>query len=294
MKYHLITALFCLTATQITYAQDTYLPITVDGRETVELGTVCDGGGGNVHLLQGDTLLNGQTYKILYLKRCSSSEPLITGFLRSNETNSKLWHYDGEMERLIMDLDLEVGDRYVYIYSEISEQELEVIAIEEIDGRRTLTLDWFVGGCLFGPENGPLTFTEGVGPNNGLSGFLDFFILHCSKDDSGAFYQNPFTTLERDCSEIECLDIETSTSDPLGTDQEFFTIQTISADYLQLFCHQQLDIRVLNLQGQEVAKHNFGPGHQQLQLSHLPAGPYIVIAHKRGHQFQSKKFIKPG
>ena len=137
----------------------TYFKITME---------VFDAAYGGVELrLDGDSVVNNLTYKKVYFY--NSIRDLV-GLMREDSLGSKAWFYgrnDSE-ERLIMDLDLNVGDTF-----DISSQffyytgeDLAIVdSVTTWNGRRVITFSGNFGGGFISQR---LKFIEGVGPNASL------------------------------------------------------------------------------------------------------------------------------
>ncbi len=137
----------------------TYFKITME---------VFDAAYGGVELrFEGDSVVNNITYKKVYFY--NSIRDLV-GLMREDSLSSKAWFYGSNdtAERLIMDLDLNVGDTFdissPFFY--YSEEDLAIVdSVTTWNGRKVITFSGKFGGGFISQR---LKFIEGVGPNASL------------------------------------------------------------------------------------------------------------------------------
>lgn len=162
----------------------------------------------NTYAMFKDTVINGLDYKIScsynggVIGVCGWLYPsIITGFMREDTTQGKVWYYAIGMnsmfntdttEQLIADFSLQVGDTFtVWNPSNTTHEDKLVDSIWTANGRRHVRVDF---APYFNLEK--LTFIEGVGSN--FSPFYqfnsDYNLCPClaewKKDASVAFSQN--------------------------------------------------------------------------------------------------------
>ena len=153
---HLLTSLYCNSQYQSIITQDSTSWSLRHEIWDVPIGE---------KFVLGDTItLNNELYNKTYL------ENTLLGYFREDTTSGKAWYWghSDSSEHLIMDLSLNIGD--TFLVKMFSDTNVTVTAIDTINGRKTLTLDYHYGGGIISED---LKFIEGVGPNAALFYQLD-------------------------------------------------------------------------------------------------------------------------
>ncbi|MEO0472208.1 MAG: T9SS type A sorting domain-containing protein [Bacteroidota bacterium] len=116
-----------------------------------------------------DTVFNGIAYKQVILTNFSGTNQRLVGFFRENDSHSKAWYWalNEGGERLIMDLDLVVGDSFQVAYQAFNKSNFltrAVVAVDSVQGFKRIR---------FTPSQAdvPLDLIEGVGPSIPLIAF---------------------------------------------------------------------------------------------------------------------------
>lgn len=142
-----------------------------------------------------DTIINNKTYK----KVISYDVPSLqfpsnnTGFLREDSVLGKAWFFSvsDTVERLIMDLSLNLGDSFRVTHTwEFLDSYYPVDSIWVVSGKKHLRVNYDIEGA-----GEKLIFIEGIGTNAGI-GHLDYSYgvsgpyLLCASKDGVSSYQN--------------------------------------------------------------------------------------------------------
>jgi Secretion system C-terminal sorting domain len=149
---------------------------------------------GNPLLIKGDSIVDNKLYHKVYYW----GEEV--GLVRENVLSSKLWFWgenDGE-ERLIMDLDLVVGDTFNAIAPYFSNADIAVVqSIDSIDMRKRIIFDISVGEGYISEQ---LQFIEGIGPNASIlyltNESFDIAQLTCKKYENEELVFHYFPDLD--------------------------------------------------------------------------------------------------
>ena len=139
----------------------TYEPIIAPGQD-IEFNVchpVFDGTIDETYRNLGDTIINNLEYSII-------GDNFFQGFLRQDSTNSKAWFKeDNSDEKLIMDLNMEIGDS-IFIDCEMYGQRFsKAVYIDTVDSRKVIELDYIYPRILATQTDTikyrPLKFIEG-------------------------------------------------------------------------------------------------------------------------------------
>lgn len=181
-----------------------YLDIFEEGKLWISEYNGCDGGN-EILVASKDSIINGLSYHEL-IDSCYGS--MVVGYFRTNDRHSKVWYLADadEEERLIMDLDLELGDEFT-IGRLGNEEVLDVISVDTVDGRKIVSFSLAVEeGCDLQLSDAiKFKFIEGIGPSTSLTYWNNYFgngffedVLHCVYlHDAPIFKESLF---EWDCS----------------------------------------------------------------------------------------------
>jgi hypothetical protein len=283
------------------YSEESYLSIIEDGKAYLQLTTICDVSGGTLLKMDGDTLINGMDYTKAYAIVCDEEEPELLGFLRANETNSKLWFTNAnDEEQLLIDLDLEIGDVFTFPYEfSLGEDSGTVTDIVEVNGRKEIVFDTRGGGCLIGPDEGPVRFIEGIGPTYDIAvseqtpGTVTH-LLHCVTIGDSTIYENIDT---EDLAFYNCLDIDcmpgifTGGSNVLESEPIFEMIYVLGQDKLLITSFQKgVHYFISNVAGNKVAFGEFNLQQNSVSTRGLEKGIYFIYCYAGG-AVQTQKFI---
>jgi hypothetical protein len=221
-------------------------------------------------VIQNSTIQSGVEYNEVYYYGQN------IGLFREDSLSSKAWFWgnnDSE-ERLIMDLDLEVGDTFDvssnYFYGCNGETIAIVESIDSIEGRKRINFNCDNGGGFL---NETFQFIEGVGPNTSLvyltNEEFDLIELTCKKyeNDSLVFHFNPE---EDDCffSTINSNDIE-------KTDYKIFPNPFKESINIKSENNQgEFTIEILNIKGELLIKKQIS-NQSEIKLNNFPTGLYL-------------------
>jgi len=283
------------------YPEESYLPIVEDGKAYLQLTTICDASGGTLLRMGRDTLINGMEYTKAYAIVCDEEVPELLGFLRVNETNSRLWFTNGnDEEQLLMDLDLKIGDQFTFPHEFWGGEENGTVTnIVEVNGRKEIIFDTPGGGCLIGPTEGPVRFIEGIGPTYDIAiGEVELgvatLLLHCVKLEDNIIYENTDTEEINifSCSETDCLPgMLIGGSNSLELEPVFKMIYTAGQD--QLLVHSlQNDVHyfISTTTGKRVFDGGLDLGQNSISTRNLGQGVYFLTCFA-DQAVQTQKFI---
>lgn len=203
MKNLVLYLLICLIFESL-YSQETYYPLIESGKTWY----VLDGGFGgfatNIYKVEGDTIINQHSFKILYH---SNEEFPVTwtkhGYIREDEKKvyySPYSEYDTVFQEpgMVYDFDVELNDTLTitsFAYNYPTEIEIVITSIDSIlieeEYRKKVSF-----ACESIDEN---FWIEGIGSNNGLiePGFYCYIVcptieLLCVKESENVIYHNEY------------------------------------------------------------------------------------------------------
>jgi len=298
--HHLLLTILVLFAASL-HSQESYLPILEDGKAYLQLTIVCDASGGVFLKMEGDTAINNVDYTKVFSIVCDEEEPELVGFLRSNDTNSRLWYTDGEGEdKLLVDMDLEVGDIFTFPYflSFGGSEEIQVVDIVEVNGRKEIIFDTPGGGCLIGPSEGPIRFIEGIGPTYDIVPTiqdLHAMLLHCVKMGDSIVYDNMDTEIIPyfDCMDTDCMpgSIIGSSSSVQVTPLFELPINPSQERLLVNSFVPKATFRITALSGEQLMTGSLNQGQNSIGISELSQGVYLITCYTE-EGMQSLKFVR--
>ena len=196
------------------------------------------------------------------------------GKIRHNEDNSLLYWIapDAEEEKLIMNLNLEIGEEFEFTDDYGHSFTAKVDAIYEESGLKHVQFNYYLGTLLIGqdPYIPKLTFIEGVGPNCGFYRVLPRFFI-CKHNNHELFYSLE-TLYIKNCR------IET----PWGVnnsnkESEINIYPNPAKDRLHLEIKESMNIHaisLINIQGQIIRRYE--PIATQLDISNIAEGFYFI------------------
>lgn len=166
-KRYAFSLLLLLAVSGISLHSQPYLPVLEENKDWALLQTACDLDGGIQAWLEGDSMLDATTYKIVWAVNCGA--PQLSGFLREDTSTGRLWFRENgqSAEKLIMDLSLQEGDAFFFDDASSSPYEIAVDKVEIIDGRRVVFFSKEQINCIT-VEDLPIRFIEGIGPSPGF------------------------------------------------------------------------------------------------------------------------------
>lgn len=163
----LLILLLVVTSIQFSFGQ--FQKTLIQGRSWITHSCAIDDTGNQLKIDGKDTINNLEYFKLVNF--CNSS--VFYGHLREDTIQGKIWYiptYDN-IERLWVDLSLEIGDNF-----DFKNTSGKVSNIEVINGRKHIIFDIKTSnaGCsIASPGNVNLEHIEGFGS---IEGFEDFFI----------------------------------------------------------------------------------------------------------------------
>ncbi len=156
------------------------------------LYSICDYACYETLTVTGDSTINSNSYYKIESSVFSSP----TLYLREDETQGKAWFYDDQNntgEHLLMDLQLELNDTFVFYNMQTNEYEDNIVdSVYFFNNRKHIRLNHVTGSC---GDQVPITFIEGVGTSIGPSFYEHdpLFLLCFYKDGvTETFFEDPF------------------------------------------------------------------------------------------------------
>jgi hypothetical protein len=296
-KTILLFMLFLFIGIKIAVAQETYIPLIVPGNQWNELAE-----NGSlppeyqykrtyITTIGSDTLINNLTYfKLLTAKDALSSEWGITGYIREDFVNQKVYFKPiGKPELLLYDFQVQVGDHILsYDYQlQIEPAEIlntvEVIEFVSIQGK--LHKKVTVRSTLVGDNPDEFTnhtWIEGIGGTDGLlKSHIPFLLPGNDKLSLLCFFQNeelvykPVETGIEDCFVWRYTQGTRIENQPVVISD--YTVQQ-NENILTIFSEKQvkLDVEILNPAGRVLLRNSSEGNVLQMDISRINRGIYIV------------------
>ncbi|HEC43980.1 MAG TPA: T9SS type A sorting domain-containing protein [Bacteroides sp.] len=251
------------------------------------------GSGTDSMVLEGREKIDGKWYKIInYYDLPSKIKLDIVGYLREDVYAGKAWYMANvdPVEKLIMDLSLEVGDSFFVegIWNSYKDYRL-VDSVWKERGRKHVQIDAQINPNFGGLDNGKLTFIEGVGTNIGIGykvfNYTDNFpYLLCSYYFDTKIYQN-------DHPEYHSICILSTTSIDQYSDIPNTTIYpnpTTGVVTLNLNDPHQYRYQIIDPLGRSIES---GVLHDsQIDLSGHPDGIYVITLWSESDRRTQQKF----
>ena len=191
------------------------------------------------------------------------------GLLRESENNDKIWYrnIDSEVEHLIMDLDLEVGDIF-----EIDSEEYQVDMVYVENGNKIIQFDFIPPNCGF---EMPLKFIEGHGPNysfryifSGDTQHLGLLRCHTRDSITDKFYVETFGE--------ECITNETSTKEIKEKDIIVYPNPFVEQFHIEFEESKERSIKLFDLLGRHVYFKNSSDIEIDINTDVLIEGIYML------------------
>ena len=231
-------------------------------------------------------------------------------FIREDTNTGQLFRYTNGTEHLICDMSLAVGDTYTFPYfcdassapwylCSYSEEKVSVAvdSISYIDGRKIIYFQnipdwrsWLYGGSY--PDVFNFCFMEGIGPiygpfghiaSSGTEPFLGL-LLCVEKDDTLAYMTN---------SQLGCYHAEASISEAQINSLKIYPNPVADKLKIEISDPNLLfgKIVMMDVLGREVYLRESFSVSDEIAVSHLPSGVYILQYVVKDKVYQSK-FIK--
>ena len=277
----------------------------LDGNETIVYGT-------HVEEFDGDSVINGVTYKKLWMYYPENPEKrTLEGLIREDASAQKVWAYGNGFEALMYDFDVEIGDTisllsWLHLMKNITAEELEddytivdlvVANIEKVDIAHYNNLKKIT---LFDPRNKDYKFDiyERFGSLRGWlrsdydlvdGGGISFMI--CAFDANNELLFKPVHNNELD--EIEnCYINETKTNVPSVESQVGDVYYNAENRTLVLDVENPMAITIYDAMGKMVVNRELTAGAKAISLD-LNAGIYIVnISTDNQQSIRTKIIVK--
>jgi len=253
-----------------------------------------DGGSNILYMINSDTTINAKKYFIL--RRAELRRPGVSmiynydywGYIREDTVNGKYWWLDQEEkydESLFMDLGLEKGDKFYFIwnYEFPVGDSILVDSVYYENGKKIIEFSYLLDFMK-------LKFIEGVGPNIGFciseNNFWDSYTLLCKYDNdelvysteankSGNCYIDPFVGLKENTS---INDIEIYPNPASG-------LVNVHLNNLPI---QNYQLHIYNSTGTCLLSQKLSDSITKLELAQK--GLYIIVI-SDGNQIYTKKII---
>lgn len=217
------------------------------------------------------------------------------GYFREDTTDGKAWFrgVTSSHDTLIMDLGLSVGDTFevrTNIHGHtLNPSKSKVISVDTIRGRKTITLDFGIGGGFIS-EN--LKFIEGIGPNASLlfahdqpySIFFELGFLVCTTYHGDSLVY-AWDTVKQECGIF--IGLEENLTEKLSIypnpTSSFITFDFVQSAPTYLIL-RSIDGKVWKEQIIESGEH--------VSIKHVPSGVLIYEIHCNGTDPITGKIIK--
>ncbi|MCB9299802.1 MAG: T9SS type A sorting domain-containing protein [Lewinellaceae bacterium] len=287
--------LLFLTACNLSLHSQPYLPVIQENKDWALLQTACDLDGGIQAWLEGDSMLDATTYKIVWAVNCGDPQP--SGFLREDTSTGRLWFRENgqSAEKLIMDLSLQEGDIFYFDDASSSPYEIAVDKVEIIDGRRVVFFSKEQINCIT-VEDLPIRFIEGIGPSPGffysaspLNSISIPLLLSCVLKGDSLLYQETavswvgcdYDCITADIGELQYPPVKVTLSPNPFSESTSITITGLSqrAVYFSLY-----GPRGRLLRREQLLSPSF-----ELRRGALPAGLYFYRIESEGEMMGSGK-----
>ena len=219
--------------------------------------------------------------------------PEYQGKIRSDESHTLLYWVapDAEEEKLIMNLNLEIGDEFEFTDLYGRPFAATVDAIYEEYGLKHIQFDYDLGTTSIGQDlySPKLTFIEGVGPNWGFCCQVTPYFFICKHNNQELFYALE-TLYIKDCRIVTPWGINNFNTESLITiypnpaNNEI----TISSNNNSLLTN----ITIMNFLGQTVCEYVPNRNSINLNVSNLQQGVYFIKSISNNNNNVILKFIK--
>lgn len=260
--------------------------------------TACDAGGGVAVFTEGDTIIEGQSYRIIQVSNCGVVST--GGFVRTDADNARLWlrRPGGEDERLLMDLNLQEGETFT-IYNEDQPEAVIADSVRTLDGRRYVFLSKERSDCLVGGNSGIyLRFIEGVGPTTGFfshegSENLFAYFLACVESGTEAVYQEP--ALSSLGCDFDCITTGTHSKGarPMAVSAGPNPVNDQLFLSLSEFPESALRLQLCTAGGRLIVEQPIHSKDTEVDMSALPAGIFfLILRDNRGRVIWSRTSVK--
>ncbi|GLR17751.1 T9SS type A sorting domain-containing protein [Portibacter lacus] len=272
MKSKIAFSVTFLLLSHFVFTQN-YLPIVNDSQniQFEVCHPIFDGTLEETYEISGDTLINDLTYF-----KIKTND--IEGFFRQDSSNAKAWFKEvNGAEKLIMDLNLTVGDSIFIDCDKYGRRYSKVTSIDTIGTRKTVELDYIYPEVYATPTDTiiyrTLKFIEGIGPTG--------FFLYQIEDVDFHNYGFILRTVRKNgyfvYSEFEnCYDLVPVSTKNL--DQVHFQIfPNPTSDFIEIKSdHPVEDLKIYNITGQLISQQFIPHTNTKWDLTALESGLYFV------------------
>ena len=266
--FTLFLILFTMLGIQKVFSQE-YEPVVNHGRISswnLPFITMASVHTDSIYTIEGE----GGYFELWYSGKYLET-PEYQGKIRSDESHALLYWvaHDTEEEKLIMNLNLEIGDEFEFTDLYGRPFTAKVDAIYEEYGLKHVQFNYSIG--MSSPYHQPLTFIEGVGPNWGFCCQVTPYFFICKHNDQELFYS------------LEIFDIKNCRIEtPWGVnnynkESEINVYPNPAKDLLHIEIKESMNIHaisLINIQGQIIRRYE--PAARQLDISGIAEGFYFI------------------
>ena len=293
MKKNYCLILLLLSFFDIPLNGQSFVPVLQETNEWSLLAAACDIGGGIRVFLEGDSSLNAETYKKVWVANCG--EPELRGFLREDTGSGRLWFLEGgqSAEKLIMDLSLQAGDTFYFDEAASSPSEITVGQIDTIEGRRVIVFTRNQSQCIAGGDL-PIRFIEGIGPSTGffyptfLFDGLPFLMACVQRNDSLVYQESALSSAS--CG-LDCITTNTGESQAPTVQVALFPNPFTESTSINIsgLSQRAFTISLYGINGQLLLREQLLTPSFELRRGALPAGLYFYRIESEGEMMGSGK-----
>lgn len=261
--------------------------------------------GGSRLSFAGDTVINGQQYKIARGNGYAAyedpvfDEPFVrsniaytAGFMREDLSARKVYALDNDgAEHLIYDFSLQTGDtlRASYAAEDLSFRLDTIIDIVLPNGELSREFVFYPATGYWFPETEPVIITEGIGSR--ISLFFPFLYGSFEGGSAVSCVQKNNVTLYSDAGVFGCDFVLVGTEDILADEEiNIFPHPATSSFHIQTQS-QMKALQLWSRDGQRLGSWPVGSNTGQVDVSSLPAGVYLLKVFYEDSSFQWKKLV---
>lgn len=244
------------------------------------------------YIVDSDTTLNAKNYFILQQGELDNPGGTVDfiedrGYILEDTVNGKYWWLDQEQEfseTLFMDLNLEKGDKFYFIWNYEAHlgDSILVDTVYYDSGRKIIEFDFMLQAMK-------LKFIEGIGPNVGfwISEYnsFDYYMLLCKFDNDAVVYSTEANE-EGDCYKdpvgIKVINSLNEISIYPNPARDYFNVQ------LNKLPFRDFRLYVINSNGTCILNQKLSDSNTRLELTQK--GLYIIVI-SDGNQVYSKRII---
>ena len=260
-----------------------------------EQGSITPYTSGNRQFVDGDTIINGQTYQVIKARSLRSvSQPVfappfeleesvyLIGFMREDLPARKVYSRGintGDTEYLTYDFNLEIGDTLVLDYLDQTKAVLDTITELMLPGGIMRRQFHFQNDNYL--EDGNNTYIEGIGGSSSLFFPFDYNFefgadLGCVRSGNESLYGS------------ECLSVVKAEEPLTKSSVRVFPNPASDNIHIDLGEANECLIRILDTSGRVVLWQNFNGQDLTVSMAKIPSGLYFLELQTEYWQHQTK------